>query len=105
MPVPIPKTEKRSLERIRAHYEIEKTIAARLRSAGKAERSELYASAYDELFQAVPDHPQLTSKRDAEARQREVSARTHLLRRYVRADSTYLEIGPGDCALAIEMAR
>ena len=28
-----------------------------------------------------------------------------MLRRYVRADSTYLEIGPGDCALAIEIAR
>jgi SAM-dependent methyltransferase len=31
--------------------------------------------------------------------------RLRLLRNYLHADATYLEIGPGDCALAIEAAR
>ncbi len=61
----IPKTEPRTLERIRAHYEIEKELASRLRNAGREERKYLYAALYDELFQRVPDHSLLTNKNDS----------------------------------------
>ena len=105
MPVPIPQSETRSFERVKDHYLIEKELAARLRLAGKKERRHLYTTVYDELFRRVPDHPQLVLKRDTEARRREVLERLGLLGNYLHADATYLEIGPGDCALAIEAAR
>jgi len=105
MPVPILQNETRSFERVKDHYLIEKELAARLRAASKEERRHLYTTVYDELFRRVPDHPQLESKRDTKARRREVLERLTLLRNYLQADATYLEIGPGDCALAIEAAR
>jgi len=90
---------------VREHYEIEKELAARLRAAGSEERRHLYTALYDELFQRVPDHPQLALKRGGVARRKEVQDRLKLLRRYLQAETTFLEIGPGDCALAIEVAR
>ncbi len=98
-------SESRSPERIREHYRIEKELAERLRTAGKNERRKLYTAVYDELFQRVPDHPQLTRKADAQTRSFAVAERLRLLSRYLRPSSTYLEIGPGDCSLAIEVAR
>lgn len=105
MPVPIPPNEPRSFERIRDHYLIERELALQLRSATKAERRNLYTSLYDELFQRVPDHPQLTLKKDERSRRREVNDRLRLLRRYLRSEASFLEIGPGDCALSIGAAR
>jgi SAM-dependent methyltransferase len=105
MPVPIPHSETRSFERVREHYLIERELAARLRAAAKDERSHLYATVYDELFRRVPDHPQLVLKREEQWRRTEVLDRLKLLSNYLRRDATFLEIGPGDCALSIEVAR
>jgi len=105
MPVQIPPSETRAFERVKDHYLIEKELAARLRLAGKEERRHLYTTVYDELFRRVPDHPQLVLKLDTQARRREVLERLKLLGVYLHPDATYLEIGPGDCALAIEAAR
>jgi SAM-dependent methyltransferase len=105
MPIPIPETETRSFERIKDHYLIEKELAARLRAATKEERRYLYSKVYDELFKRVPDHPQLELKLNTRLRRTEVLSRLRLLSRYLGSETTYLEIGPGDCALAIEVAR
>jgi len=105
MPVPLPKNESRTLERVKDHYQIEKELASRLRSASKEERRHLYSTVYNELFQRVPDHPQLSRKLNTRLRRREVTERLSLLRRYLHSNVAYLEIGPGDCALAIEAAR
>jgi SAM-dependent methyltransferase len=105
MPAPIHKSDPRSPERIREHYLIEKELAARLRNATKRERQSLYTVVYDELFRRVPDHPQLALKTDEQTRRRLVAERVRLLSRYLRSNSTYLEIGPGDCALAIAVAQ
>ena len=105
MPAAISKNESRSFERIREHYLIERELADRLRAAGKDERRELYSKVYDELFRRVPDHPQLTAKVDLKTRDAEVSARLSLLRPYLHSQATYLELGPGDCRLAIAVAR
>ena len=95
----------RSNERIRQHYLIEKELAARLRTASKQERQNLYTEVYDELFRRVPDHPQLSLKLDTAAQQDNLNQRLALLRKFLRRDVTYLEIGPGDCTLANEVAR
>jgi SAM-dependent methyltransferase len=100
-----PNSDSRSFERLREHYLIEKELADRLRNSTRTQRRQAYQTLYDELFQRVPDHPQLTLKLDALLRQQEVSQRMRLLSRYLHQDATYLEIGPGDCALAIEVAK
>jgi SAM-dependent methyltransferase len=98
-------SETRSMEQIRQHYLIEKELASRLRAAPRAERKTLYTEVYDELFRRVPDHPQLALKRDADARGRHVAERLALLQNYLHPGTTYLELGPGDCSLAREIAK
>lgn len=98
-----PKTE-RSPEQIRNHYLIEKELAAQLHAATKEDRRQLYTTLYDELFRRVPDHPQISLKHEA-ASQRSLNHRLGLLKRHLHPTATYLEIGPGDCSFAIEVAE
>jgi hypothetical protein len=105
MPVRIPKDEKRTLEQLREHYEIERELAARLRRAPREERRRLYGPLYDELFRRVPLHPQLTEKGDPGARAADVARQMKFLRRFLRPDSVFLEIGAGDCGLSLEVAK
>jgi SAM-dependent methyltransferase len=76
-----------------------------LAAASKEERRYLYSAVYDELFARVPDHPQLVRKLNERLRRAEVRSRMKLLSHYLHSEAVYLEIGPGDCALAIEAAR
>jgi SAM-dependent methyltransferase len=95
----------RSVDQIRQHYLVERELSDRLRSASKEERRDLYTEVYDELFRRVPDHPQLSLKLDAKARQDNLNQRLTIIKKHLPEDATYLEIGPGDCSLAIEVAR
>lgn len=98
----------RSPEQIRHHYLVEKELAWRLKTANKEERLHLYTEVYDELFRRVPDHPQLAQKLQrpkAEASQNYTAARLAFIRKHLAPDVTYLEIGPGDCAFASEVAK
>jgi SAM-dependent methyltransferase len=95
----------RTSAQIREHYDVEKELAARLRSASKEERRGLYASVYDELFRRVPHHPQLAQKASAEEKAWAVAWQMGLLRRFLRPGDVFAEVGPGDCALALEAAR
>jgi len=65
--VKMPRYKKRTYEELKEHYEIEKELAEGLRNSTKEQRRKLYSSVYDELFERVPQHPQLTRKVDAEA--------------------------------------
>jgi SAM-dependent methyltransferase len=95
----------RSAEQVREHYEIEKRLAARLRNSTRGERQSLYTELYEELFKLVPHHPQLTRKTSPEQQQAAVSDKMNLLRLFLDEDTTFLEIGAGDCALSFEVAR
>lgn len=94
----------RTLEELRQHYEAERDLADRLRNAPQAERARLYGIVYDELFQRVPHHPQLTRISDAAAQEAAVTERMALLRRFLRPDTVFLEIGSGDCSLTRRVA-
>jgi SAM-dependent methyltransferase len=96
---------KRSPEQVREHYEIEKALAAQLRGATFDERKRLYGKLYDELCRRVPHHPQLTRKASPADTERVVRQQLRLLARFISKDTTYLEVGPGDCALTREVAR
>ncbi|MGQ0540437.1 MAG: class I SAM-dependent methyltransferase [Blastocatellia bacterium] len=96
--------KQRTKDQIKEHYEIEKVIADRLRASSREERTSLYTLAYDELFQKVPHHPLLTEAFGPE-RSRRVEKEMGYLRDFLRKDSTYLEVGPGDCLAALEVAK
>jgi SAM-dependent methyltransferase len=95
----------RTAEQIREHYDIERELADRLRKAPKQERRNLYTSLYDELFRRVPHHSQLTQKLSPEKAALAVARQMRFLRRFLRPDTTFMELGAGDCALAFRVAR
>lgn len=95
----------RTPEQVREHYDIEKVLAEKLRSASREERRALYTAVYDELFKRLPHHPQLTHKADPAAQARVVGWQMRFLKRFLQPDSVYLEVGPGDCAVVLEVAK
>src|SRR5919107_3442297 len=97
--------EGRTAAQLRQHYEVERELADRLRYATREQRRSLYGAVYDELFRRVPDHPQLTLKASPELNQRGLTHQLRLLRPYLKAGMTFLEVGPGDCALSLAVAR
>jgi SAM-dependent methyltransferase len=94
----------RSLERLRAHWQIERELATRLRHSTREQRATLYGALYDELFRRVPDHPQLLRRAGTEERMAEISEAMGLVTRFIARGETFLEIGAGDCALSLAMA-
>jgi SAM-dependent methyltransferase len=97
--------EPRSLERIKAHYEVEKELAARLRAAGRKERRVLYMQVYKELLRRVPDHPSLMVKGRKEYQQKANRNNMRMVQRFLSKDIVFLEIGPGDGSFALEVAK
>ncbi len=102
--VKIPSDDPRTEERIRAHYDVERRLAQRLREADKRQRRTLYTVLYDDLYRALPDHPQVRVKASPTVRSAQVAKLVARLERYVGPATTFLEIGPGDCALAVALA-
>lgn len=101
----MPDIDDRSPERLLLHFEVERELADRLRHAPPERRLGLYREVYDELFARVPDHPQLTRRADPAERSRRIGRELSWLQPHLRRDMTYLELGPGDCAVAVEVAR
>jgi ubiquinone/menaquinone biosynthesis C-methylase UbiE len=103
--IKIPKDDARSIEQITEHYVLEKQLADTLRNSGKESRSNLYTELYDELFQKIPHHPQMVRKIDAAASWQEITRKMNLVKAYLHPDTTFLEIGPGDCQFSFEVAK
>ncbi len=105
MSIKIQKSEKRTFNQLKEHYEIEKELANRLRNASKEKRRDLYTTIYDELYRRVPQHPQLTRKIDSKSRLTAVSKQMRLIKHFLKQESTFLEVGPGDCSLSLEVSK
>jgi SAM-dependent methyltransferase len=99
------KGEQRMPEQIMEHYEIEKELANKLRNASKQERRHLYSSLYDELYRRVSLHPQMTRKLSPVETTQAVSSKMKFLMPFLKKNITFLEVGPGDCALSFEVAK
>lgn len=99
------KGEIRTIEQLRKDYEIEKELANRLRHASKEERRFLYSSLYDELYQRTPLHPQVIQKSSPQLIAQRVRQQIKFIEPYLNKETTFLETGPGDCALSIAIAR
>jgi len=80
-------------------------LAQRLRNSTRQERQSLYGSLYDELFRSVPHHSQLTRKSSPEETARKVAYEFRHVQAFLHEDTTFLEVGPGDCALSFEVAK
>ena len=98
------KSEKRSEQELRTHYEIEKELAEKLRNASKSERRTLYTDVYDELYRRVPNHPQLTQKFSRKDQQKAIKKQMKLLGKLLNKNHVFMEIGPGDCSLSFHVA-
>jgi SAM-dependent methyltransferase len=105
--IPRKREERRTPERLRAHYLVERGIADRVRAARTPEeRRAIFATMYDELFSQVPDHPRIDAKASASAsRERDLDWSMAQLRPYLFDGCTFLEVGAGDCALAARVAE
>ncbi len=96
---------RRTPAEVRQHYIAEKELALRLRLANQEERAQLYPNIYDELFRRVPFHPILARKVTASQRERAILWQLQFLRRFLRPSHHFLEIGAGDCALSLAVAK
>ena len=94
-----------TFEEVKVHYEIERELANKLKTATKEERSTLYSSVYDELYQRLPNNSIARRKSDPIVSAWVVSQRMQLLEPFLKPDITFLEVGPGDCCLALEVAK
>ena len=94
----------RDADALRHHYLVERDLADRLRRAAPADRKALYRTVYNELFARVPDHPQNVWKASPEQTRARVAQQLRLLRPFLTADDTFLEVGAGDCSLTMAAA-
>jgi SAM-dependent methyltransferase len=94
----------RSLEQLKNHYLVEKSIAERLMAADRDQRKQIYATMYDELFQKVPDHPRLNRRSDDKLTSRSNRAKLALVKRFVDSSTVFMEYAPGDCRFVTEVA-
>jgi glycosyltransferase involved in cell wall biosynthesis/ubiquinone/menaquinone biosynthesis C-methylase UbiE len=97
--------EKQDSPALRRHYQVERMLADKLRNASREERQRLYSEVYDDLFRLVPDHPQRRRKADPRVQAQRVRRQLMYLQPFLRTDAVYLEIGAGDCSLALAVAE
>ena len=97
--------ETRSPEQLWEQYVVEKDLARALRTATKAERGKLYSSAYEELFRRIAHHPQLTGKVSEAQQAQRIGPNMALLAPWLTPQTTFLEVGAGDCALSLALAE
>ena len=101
----IARSEHRSEQDIRMHYEIEKSLALQLKIASKEERRSLYTSLYEELYSKVPNISLLAQKKRPEQLQKLVKKQMPFLERVLDKNKIFLEVGPGNCALSFHVAN
>jgi SAM-dependent methyltransferase len=94
----------RSLDQIRNHYLVEKSIAQKLREGSREERKLLYARMYDDLFRQVPDHPRLTRREDEQQTLAANKLKLSLVRGFLDKSKVFIEFGSGDCRFAVDVA-
>lgn len=99
------KISDRNLADLKRHYDVERALGDRLRTLPPAERRAMYGEIYNELFARVPDHPQLTRKVSPERSLQKTLSEFRLIRKFITPASAFLEIGGGDCAVSLHVAK
>jgi ubiquinone/menaquinone biosynthesis C-methylase UbiE len=99
---------RRAPDRIVAHYVLEREIADGLRNSSRGEREGgLYQRSYDRLLGELPDHPRKTlhSGPRRERMQKYVERQAQMLARELKPDDVFMELGGGDCRVALLVAQ
>jgi SAM-dependent methyltransferase len=94
--------EKRPVEGVIAHYELERKLAGELLASTAETRTELYGRVYDRLFAELPDHPQWSIT--PEIRRKQAAAQIRILAPMIDRRSVFLEVGCGDAVLTKSVA-
>lgn len=95
----------RTEQQLWEQYQVEKELARKLRQAPKEERRGLYASLYDELYRRISHHPQVIRKQASQELPENVIKQRKFLRPFLNQKTIFLEVGAGDCALSLEIAK
>ena len=90
--------DSRDVERLVAHYLLERELSDRLRHAPREVRPQMYTAVYSELFASLSDHPQHESSSQTRDR---TSEQLRRIAAKLRRDAIFLEIGCGDAALGV----
>jgi tRNA/tmRNA/rRNA uracil-C5-methylase (TrmA/RlmC/RlmD family) len=91
-------------QRHRRHYDLEKSLANRLRNASRDQRKGLYSEVYDELYRSLPEHPGNLQKQNPEIAAASVQSSLRFVESYLKPNSVFLEVGAGDAALSVAVA-
>jgi SAM-dependent methyltransferase len=94
-----------NIEQVKKHYDIEKRLADSLKKATKEDRSHLYTRVYNELSQTLPNNSISLRKQKPQALAWVVAQRMQLIKSFLIAEHTFLELGPRDYSLTIEVAK
>jgi len=92
--------DRRCPDQLIEHYDLEVRLANELRASDREERRRAYGRVYKTLFDSLPHHPAHTNKEKSEF----VLARADVLKKLVPKGAVFVEIGAGDCHLAIAMS-
>jgi SAM-dependent methyltransferase len=93
--------EEQTLElrsRNRAQFELERKLAKSIWDASADVRLSLYNKVYDELYSKFPH---LLKVNNSSTHLKQLS----FLKQFLKSETTFVEIGPGDCQLAKTVAR
>src|SRR5262245_27651610 len=80
-------------------------LGDRLRTLPAGERRAMYGEIYYERFARVPGQPQLTRKLSPERSRQNTASEFRLIKKFNTPDSTFLEIGAGDAAVSLHVAK
>lgn len=97
-------TEDPSPTLLRERFKVERELSDRLRNAPAAERRGLYSTVYDEFHRQFPYLRYLGETNGSVELPETPSRYFRLMQRFLTPDTVYLEVGPGDCAFAREVA-
>ena len=99
------KSAQSTTEQIREQYEIEKELASVLRNADASERQNLYTTLYDEFHRRLPHIQQNRGEQFPELTGKHIEQQYCLVKRFIDGNTSFLEVGPGDCGLSLKVAE
>jgi predicted SAM-dependent methyltransferase len=94
-------------DRVIAHYQLERRLAAKMRASTRGERERgLYTQIYDALLGELEDHPRKRPATEAGRRRSQlyVERQARMILREVDAGDVFLEVGGGNCEVTMWVA-
>lgn len=94
-----------NLDEIKQWYLVEKDLANKLRNSTRTERKLIYKTLYDDLFRRVPQHSRLRKSKNEKNEKIWIRKQIEIIDGFINKDSVFMEVGPGDCTVALEISK